>query len=58
MPGLSQMPGTEKGSLMEYRINAYSLPKQAIIVVIKEDAPDNVGVGDELIIDEYPLRSE
>ena len=29
----------------------YGLPKEVIVVVIKENAPDNVGVGGELIVD-------
>lgn len=29
----------------------YGLPKQAIVVLIKENAPKNVGVGGRLVID-------
>ena len=32
---------------------AYSLPKEAIVVLIKENPPDNVGVGGQLISDKY-----
>ena len=30
---------------------AYKIPRQAYVVVIKENLPENVGVGGELIID-------
>ena len=30
---------------------AYGLPRQIIVVVIKENAPQNVGVGGQLIVD-------
>lgn len=30
---------------------AYGLPKEVIVVLIKENSPENVGVGGELIID-------
>lgn len=30
---------------------AYKLPRNVFTVVIKENAPDNVGVGGELIVD-------
>ena len=30
---------------------AYALPRQVIVVLIKENSPDNVGVGGELITD-------
>lgn len=30
---------------------AYKIPRQAYIVVIKEDSPENVGVGGTLLID-------
>ena len=32
-------------------LKAYKLPKGYIVVVIKENSPENVGVGGELIID-------
>ena len=30
---------------------AYSLPKEVFVVVIKENSPDNVGIGGKLLID-------
>jgi len=33
---------------------AYKLPRDVIVVVIKENAPENVGVGGELIADKHP----
>lgn len=32
---------------------AYGLPKDVIVVVIRENAPENVGVGGELIADKH-----
>ncbi len=32
---------------------AYGLSREAIVVVIKENSPENVGVGGELIIDRH-----
>lgn len=32
---------------------AYKLPRDVIVVVIKENAPENVGVGGELIADRH-----
>jgi len=32
---------------------AYKLPRQAFVVIIKENPPENVGVGGELIIDRF-----
>ena len=32
---------------------AYKLPRQAFVVTIKENLPENVGVGGELIIDKF-----
>ena len=32
---------------------AYRIPREAYVVVIKENSPENVGVGGELIIDRY-----
>ena len=37
--------------LTEAATEAYALPKEAIIVLIKENSPENVGVGGKLIID-------
>jgi 4-oxalocrotonate tautomerase len=36
---------------------AYSLPRGVIVVVIKENAPDNVSVGGQLIIDRAKAES-
>ncbi|MFC1672265.1 4-oxalocrotonate tautomerase DmpI [Planctomycetota bacterium] len=35
----------------EAAVNLYGLPKQAIVVLLRENTPDNVGVGGELIVD-------
>lgn len=32
---------------------AYKLPREVYVVLIKENQPENVGVGGELIIDRY-----
>ena len=32
---------------------AYKLPREVIVVVIKENAPENVSVGGELIVDKH-----
>ena len=32
---------------------AYKLPRQAFVVTIKENLPENVGVGGELVIDKF-----
>ena len=32
---------------------AYKLPRQAFVVTIKENLPENVGVGGELVIDRF-----
>lgn len=37
--------------LTEAAVKAYGLPKEAIVVLIKENSPENVGVAGELIID-------
>jgi len=36
----------------------YGLPKQVIVVVIKENAPENVSVGGQLIVDRRKNKSE
>jgi 4-oxalocrotonate tautomerase len=36
----------------------YGLPKQVIVVVIKENTPDNVSVGGELIVDRREKKSQ
>ena len=38
-------------ALTEAALGTYNLPRQAIVVLIKENAPENVGVGGELILD-------
>lgn len=37
--------------LTEAAVKAYSFPAQTIVVLIKENLPDNVGVGGQLIVD-------
>ena len=37
--------------LTDAATKAYGLPKEAIVVLIKENSPENVGVGGKLIID-------
>ena len=37
--------------LTEAAADAYGLPQDTIVVVIKENAPENVSVGGQLIID-------
>jgi 4-oxalocrotonate tautomerase len=32
---------------------AFKLPREVIVVVIKENAPENVGVGGQLIVDRH-----
>jgi len=32
-------------------VKAYGLPKQAMIIVIQENKPENVGIGGELLAD-------
>lgn len=32
-------------------VKAYGLPQQAMVIVIKENNPENVGIGGELLID-------
>jgi 4-oxalocrotonate tautomerase len=32
---------------------AYKIPREAYVVLIKENSPENVGVGGKLIIDRY-----
>jgi 4-oxalocrotonate tautomerase len=38
-------------NMTEAAAKAYGLPREAIIVVIRENSPENVGVGGELVID-------
>jgi len=35
----------------EAAVKAYGLPKQAMVVVIKENPPENIGIGGELLAD-------
>jgi 4-oxalocrotonate tautomerase len=37
--------------LTDAATKAYSLPRETIVVLIKENSPENVGVGGKLIID-------
>ena len=37
--------------LTEAAAKAYDLPKESIVVLIKENSPENVGVGGKLVID-------
>ena len=39
--------------LTEAATKAYGLPKEAIIVLLKENSPENVSVGGKLIIDRH-----
>jgi 4-oxalocrotonate tautomerase len=34
-------------------VKAYALPKEAIVVLIKENSPENVGVGGQLVADRH-----
>jgi len=38
-------------NMTEAATKAYGLPKEAFVVVIKENNPENVGVGGELLAD-------
>jgi len=43
----------------EAAANAYGLPKEIIVVLIKENSPENVSVGGQLILDrrrQSPMR--
>ena len=44
--------------LTEAATKAYGLPKEAIIVLLKENSPENVSVGGELIIDRHKQNSD
>ncbi|KPJ61592.1 MAG: 4-oxalocrotonate tautomerase [Latescibacteria bacterium DG_63] len=37
--------------LTEAATKAYGLPQETIVVLIKENSPENVGVGGKLIVD-------
>ena len=41
-------------SVTDAAIKAYGLPKQAMVVVLKENPPENVGIGGELLADRKP----
>lgn len=41
-------------ALTEAAAKAYDLPAETIVVVITENAPENVSVGGELIVDRTP----
>jgi len=42
--------------LTESASEAYGLTKEKIIVLIKENPPENVGVGGQLLIDKYSQK--
>lgn len=37
--------------ITEVATKAYAVPKEAIVVIIKENSPENVSVGGKLLID-------
>jgi len=41
-------------SVTDAAVKAYGLPKQAMVVVLKENLPENVGIGGELLADRTP----
>ena len=41
-------------SVTDAAVKAYGLPKQAMVVVLKENLPENVGIGGELLADRVP----
>jgi len=41
-------------AITDAAVKAYGLPKETIVVVIKENSPENVSVGGQLIIDRLP----
>ncbi|MBW2704429.1 MAG: tautomerase family protein [Deltaproteobacteria bacterium] len=43
--------------MTESAFKAYGIPKQAIVVLIKENTSDNVGVGGELLADKQGKES-
>jgi len=43
--------------LTEAATKAYGLPKETIIVLLKENSPENVSVGGQLIIDRHQQKS-
>jgi len=44
--------------LTKAAVRAYGLPEEVIVVLIKENSPENVSVGGELIIDRLKQKSE
>jgi len=52
-PPIKELDGKRRlvREMAEVASSVYGLPKQIIVVVIKENAPENVGVGGELLID-------
>ena len=44
--------------LTEAVMKAYGLPKDTIVVLMKENTPDNVSVGGQLIVDRFELNKE
>lgn len=44
--------------LTKAAVRAYGLPEEVIVVLIKENLPENVSVGGELIIDRLNQKSE
>ena len=44
--------------LTEAAVRAYGLPKEIIVVLIKENSPENVSVGGQLILDRLKQKSE
>jgi 4-oxalocrotonate tautomerase len=43
-------------SMTDAAVKAFSLPAEAIVVILKENPPENVGVGGELLVDRKPRR--
>ena len=44
--------------ITEAAVKAYGLPKEVIVVVIKENSPENVCVGGQLIIDRFQHNTD
>jgi len=43
--------------ITETAVKAYGLPKEVIVVLIKENSPENVSVGGQLLIDRFHHNS-
>jgi 4-oxalocrotonate tautomerase len=41
------------GAMTDLAAKFYSLPPETIVIVIKENSPENVSVGGELVIDRH-----